>query len=359
MKGSQGEQSGPQVIIRSLDASDVDAYATASRSAYGRMSYQSGTRFLRWMYREGPERSNNSSPLVAIDEKGCVHGFLHRMPLPMTTQATHHTQAAVVLHNLFVQESARDGLGYLLLRRAISGYDTAIVPGVMPPFSRVYEVLKGSAVDVTWLAKRLPPTRTVFTASWWLRAAISENVSIRETLANLGHESSAGLRSVVSPTNGQLDAILGSIAGSGPRDTVPWTRDSLTWRLFHPLGPMSFALMTSAGDSVALVSVGLRVVRGIPIPVSRVIHVDPHAVRPLLHAATRASMKLGVSRILLATGSDTVREEALRLGFGRAARQPLSFTVPSKKAIPTDWQFNGLASDLGFEGILPMRRLKP
>lgn len=128
----------------------------AKRSWWGKNCYQQTEKYLDWLYTANPYKNTECPFLLVIEpQSNAVVGVIHKMRLPWLIDGQKVIVSAI--HNLFVEEKYRQGCGLMLITASLKGETNVLCPGVLPPLSEAYRMLRFQEIDALRFRKFILP----------------------------------------------------------------------------------------------------------------------------------------------------------------------------------------------------------
>lgn len=346
---SDSEQIWPDGGVRvvPLTPSNSGLYSGFATRLYGSSSYQASGNYPHWLSLSGPNGRGLTSGFVALDAAGQVHGAILRMVLPRGLGRS----PTVSLQNLMVLPQSRGGLGFLLVKKAMSGSGQVIVPGVSGRFASTYEVMKGSRIPTKWRRAALNPLRTLQRLPMWASSNRNHPMALAKFLRNQDGRRFGSSRLVTIPSDDHI-AMIAARAGRQQSTSVEWDPPLIRWRLFSPFGPQSAMLVRDDG-SYAVVSFGWLTRRRLGVPIARLLELHSEGAPDALIASSRSLAQLtGAYQLLTCTVDDALDQALERHGFVPYQVAPVTYSIERDRgAERVPWTFDPLSTDLGLEGI--------
>jgi hypothetical protein len=284
-------------------------YQAFAKKVWGN-TYQQQEAYIQWLYTENPTPTKPEDFTLATDN-GQIIGVIHKMRLPWLINGEKVPVPA--LHNLIVDPKYRTGNGLFLITGSLKGELHAFVPGVKPPLSQAYDLLRCQLIPVHWYRKILSfiPKKLNFTPS------TPDNTTL-EKIATILNTASAG------------------------NPSPHWTKELVQWRFFHTLGPKH--LLFLEGESLAIISLGKR--KG--FTTARLIE-SANVSQSLLQNIEKELRRLGVQVFLVFTLEQKL--QTLLKKYTRLKAPPKTYIYHKDKKPFTDYRFSASAGDFGLESI--------
>ncbi|GBR76458.1 hypothetical protein NO2_1000 [Candidatus Termititenax persephonae] len=292
----------------------LPAYQDLARRGWGKHCYQQTEKYLRWLYHDNPYADKATPFFIALEpSNNKVIGVLHKLRLPWLIDG----QKVIVnsMHNLLVDKDYRQGGGLMLITAALKGETNVFCPGVLPPLSNAYKMLRYQEIDVLWLRQLIWP---------------------------LGSKTSAAQK-LDRPDTAQIAAMVKTLNTSSGNHVL-WDAEIFNWRFLR--GPKHLFLWADAANFLIL-SVGQR--KG--LTVARIIdgHVEDKN-STLWRDALNTARSLGAVVLLGYTADKNLREYFLTKIKPRT-RHPLVFFYHRDQK-KREMNFNAAAGDFGLESLL-------
>lgn len=315
---------------------DLPGLLRASAAEFGAEGYQQTRRYLDWLYRANPAGRGFGDGLVAR-RGGEIVGCVHRMILPLA--GPDGPQTLAVLHNHFVEESARSGPGVLLLRRAVKDVAVGFSPGVQAPLDQVYRRLGFVEHPGSWLIRVLDP---VGAALGYARARLGARGPLRLDARRI--ERRFGSSATFVPSEAQIERLCNAMRAAAPPEAaaVAWTPALVRWRFFDPLGPRHLLVSDPESEALAVIAPGMRH----SLRVARLVEAAG-PVTPRFLAQVERAMRAAGAVLGLSFSTDPFMVRSLQAGEWRVrGNETFSFRTPG---LPL--KLTAAASDVGFEAI--------
>ena len=134
----------------------LQSYQNFARRNWGERCYQQTEKYLRWLYQENPCADKENPFLILLEpQHNEVVGVMHKMRLPWLIDGQKVLVSSI--HNLLVDRNYRRGSGLLLITAALKGETGVLCPGVLPPLSAAYKMLRCQEIDALWFRKIISP----------------------------------------------------------------------------------------------------------------------------------------------------------------------------------------------------------
>jgi hypothetical protein len=292
----------------------LTAYQEFARRNWGRRCYQQTEKYLRWLYQENPCADKEKSFLIVIEpQNNKVVGTIHKMYLPWLIAGQKVLVSSI--HNLLVDRNYRQGSGLMLITASLKGETHVLCPGVLPPLSEAYKMLRCQEIDALWFRKIIWPFGRKTT-----------------TAQKLDRPNSAQIAAMVKTLNTK----------SGGH--VFWDAEIFNWRFLQ--GPKHVFLWVDAANFLIL-SIGKR--KG--LTVTRII--DGHITdkNSTLWQDTLYAARTLCAVVLLGYTVDKNLREYFLAKIRPRVRHPLVFFYHRDRKI-RELNFNAAAGDFGLESFL-------
>ncbi|MDR1998013.1 MAG: hypothetical protein LBQ83_06790 [Candidatus Margulisbacteria bacterium] len=306
------------------------SYQDFARRNWGKNCYQQSEKYLDWLYRANPYKDPDRPFLIAVQEQTVV-GALHKMRLPWLIDGQKTTVSAI--HNLLVDPQYRQGSGLLLITASFQNESQVLCPGVLPPLSEAYKMLRCQEIDALWFRKIIAPV-----------GAVAEKICKLPLPPREKRKTSARL--IDTPGTAQIETMAAKL-NQGAGNHILWDAEIFQWRFLQ--GPRHIFLVEDA-DNFLILSVGRR--KG--LTVARIIDgrvENEHS--PLWTDALIAARSRGAA-VLLAYSAETRLKKYLTAHTKPLKKHPLVF-FQHRDRRAREMSFNGSAGDFGFEGLLTRR----
>jgi hypothetical protein len=306
----------------------LKSYQDFARRNWGKRCYQQTEKYLRWLYQENPCADQKKSFLIAVEPRNNkVVGALHKMRLPWLIDGQKILASSI--HNLLVDKNYRRGSGLMLITASLKGETGVLCPGVLPPLSEAYKMLRCQEINALWFRKIISPLNAVVQKVF--------GVSLPPRKKNIRAQL---LTKLSAAQIAEMTAALNR-SSSGH---VLWDSEIFNWRFLR--GPQHFFLRADAANFLVL-SVGRR--KGLTI--ARIIdgHIEDKN-SALWQDALAAARSLGAAALLGYTADKDLREYFLTKIRPRV-KHPLVFFYHKDKKF-RELNFNASAGDFGLESFL-------
>jgi hypothetical protein len=329
-----------------------DSYRRFAEAAFGAGSYQATRGYLRWLYEDCPWSRGYEDMVFFADDDGEVAAVAHKMRLPWKFGAEEVAVPAV--HNLYVAEKYRSGLGFLAVMTAFSGEERALIPGAAPPFSAMYPKIKCQEIPGMWYRRVVAPVRAGFHLFGHAVSGKSYTGTLERKADTEIVDGASRWAVTLEPTAKQIAdaaAALRDTDSEGSGHPV-WNEATLYWRFLHPRAPRHAFVCDGdkPGRNFAMVCLGPR--KG--LAVGRVVLFeaeDAAATRGLLRACRRLIHRCGGDAMLIFSADDRQNRFLQAAGWMPFAGAPKTFLFNKKRTDQLACQFGGAAGDYGFEAM--------
>lgn len=333
------------------DESMFTDYVRFAKSGWGERSYQATRRYIEWLHgAQGVAHEPGDFMLARTrDDARRIVGCIHKMRIDWALEDGSVAPVPAV-HNWLVDEGFRNGVGVMLLTKALRSDPHAFVSSAAADLAIIYRKLRCQEVRAAWYRRVIRPL------TGGLRLGVER--ATKRTLplpfmpiAKGPTETFRSLEIVTDPSELELDAMIAALARAAAGRCRPlWTRASFSWRFFHPRGPQHVVLRA---DPERFLIVALAPYRG--LRVARVVELclgAPLGARELLRDA-EAFLKSSQIHVVLAYSAHARENAALMAnGFHPLPKsQPSFFHHGPRQPTFGRWAFNGGAADFGFEAL--------
>ncbi len=335
-------------------------YIAFARRNFGADAYQANPLYWQWLYQENKlAKPDWGDFLLGVREDDDVIACIHKMRIPWRING--EVTQVPALHNLMADVEHRSGIGLMLILSSFTGDEHALIPGVTPPVSDIYEKLKCQRADSAWYRKMLRPVGGGLATGWRMvsghgatprrfESACRERLVFRD----------AACRCTLCPEKELSQRVVAAMnrLGEGVEAAPVWDEDLFQWRFFHPFGPrhLLIYLDDDRGEEVDFIILSLGPRKG--LNVARIIDMRASCqqrMRILIDAARRAAIKSGGHAILIFNANRHINGWLKQLGWkGDAKTEAKTFIFHGrKKRIFQTISFCASAGDFGFEAIPP------
>ncbi|MDR1323906.1 MAG: hypothetical protein LBK68_05660 [Candidatus Margulisbacteria bacterium] len=292
----------------------LKSYQDFARRGWGKNCYQQTEKYLNWLYQENPYADKEKPFWLVIEpQNNMVVGVMHKMCLPWLIAGQKIIASSI--HNLLVAKDYRQGSGLMLIAAALKDTAHAFCPGVWPPLSDAYKMLRCQEIDALWFRKIIWP---------------------------LGRKTTTA-RKLDRPDSAQIAAMVKTLnAKSGGH--VLWDAEIFNWRFLQ--GPKHIFLWEDAANFLIL-SIGQR--KG--LTVARIIdgHIE-NENSTLWPDALNAARSLRAA-VLLGYTADKNLQKYFLTKIKPSVKHPLVFFYHKDKKA-REMNFNAAAGDFGLESFL-------
>jgi len=280
-----------------FDNSFFSSYSEFAQSNWGEGCYQAKPEYLDWLYTRNPLPGSQEDFLIAINNDQKVVGSIHKMKIPWEINSEVKIVAAI--HNLLVEDQYRRGSGLFLITSSLKGSPHIFIPGVNPPLSDAYKMLRSQEISIEVYRKIIRPVSGLFSIIKH-RLHRSNQPAVILCSEDLVCSNSS-VKATFNPDNHLIRQAVSSLQlrDKDYLQKISWTPELFSWRFFDDKGPKHLIVFQeSAGQlNFLVVSIGhrkgVRVARLIETSVS-----EPQIFKTLLHQLTGILLKLKVDLIL-------------------------------------------------------------
>lgn len=152
------------------------------------------------------------------------------------------------------------------------------------------------------------------------------------------------LKFTTSTPDSETIQLIADTLNNQPATTARpfWTKESVTWRFFHPIGPKHY--LFSQDNSFAIISIGKR--KG--LNVARIIE-SANITSDILVAIEKQLHKIGINVFLVFTPDKKLQEF---IPYHKIKTPPKTYIYHKDRKDFTDFVFSASAGDFGLESII-------
>ncbi|MDR1113656.1 MAG: hypothetical protein LBL50_01020 [Candidatus Margulisbacteria bacterium] len=306
----------------------LKSYQDFARRGWGKNCYQQTEKYLNWLYQKNPYADKEKPFWLVIEpQNNMVIGVMHKMCLPWVIDEQKVLVSSI--HNLLVDKDYRRGSGLMLITAALKDAAHAFCPGVWPPLSDAYKMLRCQEIDALWFRKIISPVGAVVQKIFKL-ALPPRKKNIRAQI-------------LTEPSAVQIAAMVKTLnVKSGGH--VLWDVKIFNWRFLQ--GPKHVFLWEDAANFLIL-SAGQR--KG--LTVARIIDGHIENENSSLWRDTLSAARSLRAVVLLGYTADRNLQKYFLTKIKPNAKHPLVFFYHKDKK-KREMNFNAAAGDFGLESFL-------
>lgn len=235
----------------------LESYFDFARRNWGELCYQSKQEYLDWLYKKNPAGSSEQDFLIAINDSGQVIGSIHKMNIPW--QLNNETVIVPAIHNLLVEEKYRTGNGLFLITASLKGAENIFIPGVNPPLSDAYKMLRSQELHIKQYRRILRPLAGSYR---YLRAKLLNNTGRKILFSSSFSNQQGSINYTFNPDQTILEQAVSSLQNNAVnyQQKLSWNSELLRWRFFDPQGPKHLMIYNDDQQTLdfLIVSIGQR-----------------------------------------------------------------------------------------------------
>ncbi len=233
-------------------------YRNFAKRNWGKDCYQASDKYLQWLYQQNPCGASVEDFLIAINNHQEVVGSIHKLNIPWLINGEKIIIPAI--HNLLVEQKYRTGNGLFLITASLKGADNIFIPGVNPPLSDAYRMLRSQELAIQQYRKVIRP----FTGSTKLLChkifnIANSKVNLNGKILNIQTNS---FKFTFAPDEYLIKRAVAAIKqrDSKYQQKIAWDLELFKWRFFAKNGPQHLMIYDDSKDKIdfALISIGYR-----------------------------------------------------------------------------------------------------